>query len=254
MTVLRLFQHHGLKVRATWPSAVVSAVGVPTFFLLAMGVGLGTQISDADQASLGSGTYLAFIGPGLLVASGMMMGATEGMWPTRALLQWEGVYKAILLTPVGAGELATGHVLWIGLRVLLSASLYLMVLAAFGVPASWWALLMPVVAFGLGVVHGAPMTAITAGLQNDSVYAVAQRAFVFPMFMFSGAFFPISDLPAAAAFVARMLPVWHGVELARSLNEGDLAWRDAGHVAYLVVLAVVGVVLARRQFQKHVTP
>lgn len=250
----QLLGHHGLRVRSTWPSAVIAGLLVPTFFLLAMGLGLGTQISDDGQASLGTNDYLSFIGPGLMATSAMLVAATEGMWPTRALVQWEGVYKAILITPVSARELGVGHVLWIGLRVLVGAVLYLLVLAVFGVPASVWALAMPLVALLVGVVHGAPMVAITTNLENDGVYAMIQRAVLFPMLMFSGALFPLTGLPTILEWFVKLLPIWHGVELTRSLNAGDLGFSDLGHVGYLLVLAVAGTWWAGDKFQKHVSP
>ena len=37
------------------------------------------------------------------------------------------------------------------------------------------------------------------------------------MFLFSGAFFPIANLAAPLEWLARMTPLWHGVELSRML-------------------------------------
>ena len=56
-----------------------------------------------------------------------------------------------------------------------------------------------------------------------------------PLFLFSGTFFPISQLPAALEAVARVTPLWHGVELARDCTLGHLAAGDLGHAAYLLV-------------------
>ena len=249
-----LFSHHASKLRHTWWSALVSGLGSPTFFLLAIGIGLGSQISDADQAGLGTETYLAFIGPGLLATNAMMISATEGMWPTLALLQWQGVYRAILTTPMTAAELAIGHTLWIGVRATVAATLYLVVLVLFGVINSWLALFIPFAAYLIGVAHAAPLVGVSAHLLQDGIYAMVNRAIIFPMFMFSGAFFPVSDMPTVAAWAARLLPVWHGVELCRSLALGSADANDLIHVAYLLVFSALGMWFAVFRFRKHVTP
>ena len=43
-----------------------------------------------------------------------------------------------------------------------------------------------------------------------------------PMFLFSGAFFPIANLPPALEWLARLTPLWHGVDLTRMLTLGTL--------------------------------
>ena len=41
-----------------------------------------------------------------------------------------------------------------------------------------------------------------------------------PLFLFSGTFFPIDQLPAQIQWIAWLLPLWHGVALARALSLG----------------------------------
>jgi len=249
-----LFSHHAMRLRRTWWSALVSGLGSPTFFLLAIGIGLGSQINDAEQAALGTDSYVAFIGPGLLATTAMMISASEGMWPTMGLLKWQGVYRAILTTPLTAAELAVGHTMWIGVRATLAAVCYLVVLVIFGALSSWMAVLIPAVAFIIGLAHAAPLVGVCAHLETDNIFAMVNRAILFPMFMFSGAFFPVDDMPAVAAWVARLLPIWHGVELTRSLAHGPLEPIDGLHLAYLLVVSALGLWFAMFRFRRHVTP
>jgi hypothetical protein len=46
------------------------------------------------------------------------------------------------------------------------------------------------------------------------------RFLIVPMFLFSGTFFPISQLPLAFELSAYVTPIWHGVELCRMLTLG----------------------------------
>ena len=61
------------------------------------------------------------------------------------------------------------------------------------------------------------------------------RVGVLPLFLFSGTFFPISQLPAWLRPLAVLSPLWHGVELARGATTGTLhLGADIVHVAVLV--------------------
>ena len=246
-----VFRHQLRRTRPVWVSSLLASLAGPTLFLFAIGSGLGSQIDDADLAELGVTDYIDYIGPGLLIVAAMQIAATEGMWPTMGLLKWEGVYKAIMATPITSAELGIAHVLWIAFRAMVVSVCFLVVLAVAGTVRSWTAVGVVAVAALVGVVHAGPLVAFTARMTTDHLYPLINRIVVFPLFLFSGAFFPVEDMPAGAAAVARVMPTWHGVELARHLAVGRLGRADWGHLAYLVALAILGMYAAQRQFRKH---
>jgi lipooligosaccharide transport system permease protein len=68
---------------------------------------------------------------------------------------------------------------------------------------------------------------------------------VFPLFLFSGAFFPVANLGDVGAFVARLTPLWHGVNLSRMFcvtpSFEGVDWSMAAlNVSYLLVLLLLG--------------
>ena len=72
------------------------------------------------------------------------------------------------------------------------------------------------------------------------------RLGVFPLFLFSGAFFPISNLGAVGEWVARLTPLWHGVNLSRMFALDNVTWWLAAvNVAVLVGAPVARLVLGR---------
>jgi lipooligosaccharide transport system permease protein len=75
---------------------------------------------------------------------------------------------------------------------------------------------------------------------------------VIPLFLFSGVFFPISQLPTGLRIVAYATPLWHGVNLCRSLTLGRV---DPGiaavNASYLVALTGMGVWAASRAFRSR---
>lgn len=246
--VMRLLEHSSRRsavVRQLFTTGVVE----PFFFLVVMGLGVGAFI-DRNPDALGGIEYLAFIGPGLLATSAMQTGANEGLWPTAAQILWEGNYRSALTTPLTVDELVTGHVLWIGVRIFASSVLFSLVLAIFGVPSSLLALGAPFAAALVAVAFGAITTGFAATQKQDFLFPLVLRLGIMPMFLFSGAFFPVSNLPVVVAWVARLTPAWHGVELCRGLMLGDLDSLAFVHVGYLVLLTLVGWQWARGSFRK----
>lgn len=250
-SVSALFIHQLRRTRRSWFTALAAGLASPTLFLLALGAGLGSQIDDGELARLGVDSYMDYIGPGVLVVTAMQVAATEGMWPTMGMLRWEGVYKAILATPITSRELGVSHVLWIGFRGVVAATCFLLVLTIAGAISSWWGVGIIAVALLVAWAHAAPMVALTVGLKQENIFPMIARVVIFPLFLFSGAFFPVDDMPRAIAAFARITPSWHGVEVARHLASGDLGSIDLVHVGYLSAFSFVGFLAVRRQFPKH---
>lgn len=72
---------------------------------------------------------------------------------------------------------------------------------------------------------------------------------VLPMFLFSAAFFPLSVYPPALQWLIQMSPLYHAVALMRGLTTGIVGWSMLGNLAYFVVMAALGVVVASRRLQ-----
>ena len=85
-------------------------------------------------------------------------------------------------------------------------------------------------------------------------FPVLNRLIVIPLFLFSGTFFPVHQLPKVLQVVALATPLYHGVALSRSLAEGHgFVWASLAHVAYLAVLAAIGYVWATRTFEERLS-
>ncbi len=236
-----------LRYRSTWVSTLVSSTVSPMFFLFAIGFGLGSQVQDTS--SLGTDDYVNFIGPGVIAATAMIQATGLSLWPTLGAIKWEGTYNAVLATPVTPRELATGHILWIGFRTLVSASLYLVVLALFGLVDGPIAVLAPLTGALTGLAFAAPISAYSVTRDSDVTFSPIIRVGVTPLFIFSGAFFPISQLPDLMQYVARVIPVWHGVEVTRGLVNGSMSLLDGlGHAGYVFAWFFFGWLLACRTF------
>jgi lipooligosaccharide transport system permease protein len=98
-----------------------------------------------------------------------------------------------------------------------------------------------VVQLFVGMAFATPLYGFSAGLKDQTAFALVYRVLIVPMFLFSGAFFPITNLPEVLQWVAMATPLWHGVDLTRMLTLGQVDGAAAAvHLAYLVTLVVVG--------------
>ena len=237
--------------RHFWRSSLISSVLEPALFLASMGLTLGILV-DRGRGLPGGVSYLSFLAPGLLAAAAMQTGSFESTYPVLGAIKWDKTYEAVLATPTRVADLLVGQLLYVAFRVTTSAALFLVVLVLFGAADSWLVVLAVPAALLTGMAFAAPITAYAATLDNDSGFAAVQRFLIIPMFLFSGTFFPVSQLPAFFEWVAYLTPLWHGVSLARGLALGTL---DAGagllHVGYLALWIGGGVLLARRAYRRR---
>ncbi len=250
----RVVEKEWLAWRRLWKASVFQATVAPLLFLAAMGLGLGDLVNKGSGGVDGL-DYLVFITPGLMAASAMMQAAQESMWPVMAGTKWLGTYHAAVSTPLSAGAVFAGHVLWICLRALLSATIFLIVAVILGgVPSVWGVLAVPATVLGASV-FAAALNGYAVTQESDIPFAVIMRIGLFPLFLFSGTFFPISRLPDWLQPVSWLSPLWHTVELCRAATTGSppSVGSVLGHVSFLVACLAAGCWWSVGRFRRVLT-
>ena len=252
---LRVVETYLLAYKRTWRFSLTTMFINPIMFLLGMGVGLGSLVDKGHTSasnSLGGVTYLTFLAPGLMAATAMQVAAAESTYPIMAKIKWDRIYDAMLATPLAVRDLLAGQLLWIALRLTQTTVIFLGVMALFGAVDSPLAVFAIPAAVLTGMAISAPICAWSATRTNDYALSTVLRFGIMPMFLFSGTFFPVSQLPSGLRPIAYVTPLWHGVDLCRSLALGtaDLP-SAAGHVAYLSALLALGALLAHQAFRRR---
>jgi lipooligosaccharide transport system permease protein len=72
------------------------------------------------------------------------------------------------------------------------------------------------------------------------------------MFLFSGIFFPVENLPDWAQTIAWFLPLTHGVSTSRALFAGTLGWEAVIDTIWLVVFFIAAFLVAVRSVRKRI--
>ena len=247
-----VFEFKARVYRRVWRGSIFSTFLSPVLFLTAMGIGLGGFVDHGKAiASLGGVSYAAFLAPGLLAAQGMQTATSESTWTVMGGFTWDRTFHGMYATPVSVAGIVFGQLAWVAVRLTMVAGAFFVVMLAFGFVASPLGVLGIGASVLTGLAFAAPITAFAAGQKNDTSFSVIFRFFITPLFLFSGTFFPIEQLPALVQPIAWLTPTWHGVALARGLSLGTLD--PLGAVVHLGVLGAyitVGVVWALFAFRR----
>jgi len=239
------------QYRRVWRGTAISSAVTPVIFLLAFGFGLGTLVDRTTDLPEGI-SYLEFVAPGLLAATAMQIASFEASWPVLSAIKWSRQYHAMLATPLRVGDVLLGHQAFIASRMLMTATVYLTAIAAFGAVNSPLGILAIPVTVLVGMAFAAPIAAWGAYTETDASFVAIFRFLILPMFLFSGTFFPIERLPGVLELVAYVTPLWHGVDLCRQLTLGDVQlWSAVGHLAYLVAFTAAGLAAAYYTYRRR---
>jgi lipooligosaccharide transport system permease protein len=248
---LRVFEYWVMQYRRVWRATAITSVVNPVLYLGAIGVGLGSLVNQTAGQPLGV-DYLDFVAPGILAATAMTIATGEASWPVMGSFKWTRQYFAMLATPLGPRDIVLGHQFWMTARVASTSAVYLAVIAVFGGVNSPLGILALPAAVLLGAAFTTPFAAYAATRESDAAFVSVNRFVVFPMFLFSGTFFPVSRLPLPLEWLAYATPLWHGVDLCREFTLGTFhPLRALVHVAYLLLLVVGGLIWAERTYTQR---
>jgi lipooligosaccharide transport system permease protein len=214
-----------------WKGALLPQFFDPVLYLLAMGFGLGTYLASVEGIE-----YKQFVGPGLIGSATMWAATFETTWNIYFKIEESRLYDSVLSTPVEPQDIVAGEVAWAATRAGIYGTTFLAVITAFGIVESWWALLVPPFVLLGGACFATLGLAFTSLIRSMDRYSFYYTLFITPLFLFSGIFYPLDRLPDWVGVVAWFTPLYHLVEITRSLVLDPDALAVLGNAAWLVVL------------------
>jgi lipooligosaccharide transport system permease protein len=214
-----------------WKGALLPQFIDPLFYLLAMGFGLGTYLATVNGIP-----YKQFVGPGLIASSVMWAASFETTWNAYFKMDETRLYDAMLTTPVEVPDLVLGEVGWAATRALIYGTVFTLIVAAFGLLDSGWAVTIPLFLVLGGACFGMLGFAFTTVIKTMDWFSFYYTLFITPLFLFSGIFYPLDRLPDWVSVVAWFTPLYHLVSITRAMALGPEALPVLGHALWLVVL------------------
>jgi len=237
--------------RRVWRGSVLSSFVLPILFVVGFGIVVGNIVDAGGR--LGT-PYLDYIVPGMLASGVVNVAFGEAAWPIMSKFQWIRLYHGWVAAPLRIADIVGGELLFLLMRVVTTATVFLIVTSLFGAVHSWWAPAAVLVCGLLGLAIAAPVLAFAAHVQQDGYFPLLMRFVVIPMSLFAEVFFPISRLSEPLRWLAYVSPLWHAVVLCRACTLPGFGlpwWSVLGHIAYLAAWAGTGFWLALVAYRRQ---
>jgi lipooligosaccharide transport system permease protein len=219
----------------------------PILYLLALGFGLGGFVQPIDGQP-----YIQFIAPALVAVSMMFSSFYECTFASFVRMYFQKTFDAIIATPVSIEEVITGEILWGATKSLINSSIVLGVIALFGVPFTLYFLLIPPIAFLVGLLFSSLAMCFTAIVPNIDSFNYPNFLLITPMFLLSGTFFPLTSLPEFIQIVAQtVLPLTNAVIVTRSLALANIQPGILLNFAWIVIVTPIFFVISVNLMKKR---
>jgi lipooligosaccharide transport system permease protein len=221
----------------------------PLFYLLSIGLGIGGLIGTIPGPDGRPIPYELFVAPALLASSAMNGAIYDSTFNVFFKLNYEKTYDAVLATPLGVGDVALGEITWALIRGTLYAIGFLAVMLVLGLVVSPWMILAIPAAVLIGWGFAAIGMAATTFMRTWQDFDLLQLVLL-PLFLFSATFYPITVYPEPIQVFVQLTPLYHGVDLLRSLATGTVGPGTLVHVGYLLAMGLIGLAIVSRRLDK----
>jgi lipooligosaccharide transport system permease protein len=249
---VRIVERNALAYRRNW-YVFVAGFAEPLLYLLSIGIGVGGLVGDLKGAGGRPVPYDTYVAPALLAAAAMNGAIFDTTFNFFVKFKYMHTYDAMLATPLHAGEVATGEVVWALLRGTIYATGFLLTMLALGLVESAWAVLAVPAAVLIGLAFAGAGLAATTWMRSFIDFDYVNLAIV-PLFLFSATFFPIARYPDVLGWIVRVTPLYQGVALERGLILGDLRWTLVLNAAYLAAMGRIGIRIAGARLGRLLQP
>ena len=244
----RIVERNMLVYSHTW-LVLLSGFFEPFFYLLSIGFGLGRLVGDVAGPGGQTIPYALFVAPALLAASSMNGAITESTFNFFFKLNYDKTFASILTTPMSAGDISLGELAWALMRGALYSIGFLGVMVFFGLVRSPLVLLTLPGSLLIGFAFASVGMAATSFMRTWQDFDLIQLV-ILPMFLFSGTFFPLDAVPDGVRLLIQLTPLYHGVDLLRTLSVGVVGPETLIHVLYLGGMGVLGLAVVSRRLDK----
>ena len=185
----------------------------PAFYILAFGLGFSGLISAVSYGGREL-PYTHFMAPAL-------------------------VATACMATPVSLEEIIVAEIVWAASKAAAAVAVMLTVLIPMGYADFPGALVCIPLAFLGGLAFASIGMFFTGVIPTIDMFNLPIFLFITPMFLFSGTFFPVTDIPGWAGIFSLVFPLFHLVELTRYFCIGVIESNAWYNLLYLAVFTLV---------------
>ncbi len=214
----RVWQRHLTVYTKLYKSSIALNFVEPILYLAALGLGLGAFVKEINGVP-----YINFIAPGIIASSSMFATIYECTYGTYVRMTYQKTFDAILATPVNIDDLVAGELMWGATKSLLYGTIIIFVISILGLVSSPLIILIIPLLFVTGLIFAEISVIFTAIVPGIDSFNYFYTIFMTPMFLFSGIFFPLDNLPPIVSKIAFFTPLYHLVNICRAFSSGQLS-------------------------------
>lgn len=193
------------------PQRVVGTVAQPLLFWLFLGSGFRASFQAPGQGGM---SYLEYFYPGVM----LMMMLFASIFSSITIIEDRdaGFLQSVLVAPVSRLAIVLGKVLGCTSIALVQTIIFTIAAPFLGLHLGFGSLLMLLGAFILGGIAFAATGFLFAwGMRSTSAFHAVMMVFLMPLWMLSGALFPIDNAPFWLRSLMQINPVSHALVLLR---------------------------------------
>lgn len=243
MGIFIVWKRNWLHFRYTLLATLFWVLLEPFFYLVAIGYGLGSYVSNIEGQS-----FTEFYFPALLGTTAMMVPFFESTYGNFTKLTWQKTYATMLYAPISVDEIFLGELLWAtskGLISILGVTLIAFLFNAFdSIMIFPGILVLLLLAFTFATI-GMLFTTIA---KNYDSFIYTTSGLIIPFSLFSGTYFPLDQIPIGIRWVAYLSPLTHGVAAVREILNESWSIELAVHILVLILIAGMFLAISRKKF------
>ncbi|MCB0412591.1 MAG: ABC transporter permease [Bdellovibrionales bacterium] len=202
----------------------------PLLLLIAVGYGVGTLVGEVQGRA-----YLQFFFPALVVGAAMLNAYFEASQMSASKLFERKVYKAALATPLPPADIVVGEIFWSTIKAFMSSAFLLFAGLSAGILDPLPALQLAGFAFATALIFSSLGLLVGTWTLSAHGLLAIQSGIILPLFLFSGAFFPVTQVSENLARVLEFSPLTLSVRIARAIMYGELSM-EIGFLALILGL------------------
>ncbi len=247
---LRVWERNLVVYQKIWKVSFITPLLEPLFYILAFGLGFSGLIGTVRYGGLAL-SYTAFIAPALIATAVMWNAFFETTYGSFVRMYYQKTFDGMLAAPISLEEIIIAEIFWSATKAVAAAAVMLLVLGGLGyVRFPLGLLLIPLALIG-GLAFGAVGMFFTGIVPTIDMFNLPIFLFVTPMFLFSGTFFPVSNLPLWVQPAALAFPLYHLTELARWISLGARETPPVLSMLYLLFFFLIFAILALRAMRRR---
>ncbi|MDD5169767.1 MAG: ABC transporter permease [Syntrophales bacterium] len=248
--IFHVWQRNLTVYRHNWKVSFLPPILEPLLYLAAFGVGFGVLVGRVNYEGTGI-SYAAFIAPALIAFNIMNNAFFENTYGSFVRMYYQKTFDAMMATPLTVNEIIIGEIVWGATKSVIATIIMMIVISLLGFISYPEGLLIVPLALLGGLAFGSIGMYFTSIIRYIDLFNLPYFLFITPMFLFSGTFFPMENLPSWAQKLALALPLTHLVRLTRDLCYGHVGLFMLWPLAYCLVFTAIFFYLSVKGMKKR---